>query len=168
MDVGATISKSGKLLFAELISAYQPIESILEKTHTDGPYRVETITECKDYLATRKKSTSRIPHWRTINIVTLSAAWFCRNDSVTPPKYQTNVKVSPLSSEELHDEKAISVAQNCKGGLEKASQEAYGGARAHNRALLKKEICLILVCVIIAVVYSATTQDVQTGLQLRE
>lgn len=168
IETRARVSDTGKLHIANMHKIWRAIETSLENTASEGPYRVEAMTECKFHLDRRRSELSRMnyrtgkawcePRWAHI----LVKEWV----EVTSLAWSLELSTQPVGQRQ---------DSNLNGDIPRPSSDSVDwdpeGVRPKDKrkdgrghhALLKKEICLVTACLVAALVYSILRHDVQTG-----
>jgi hypothetical protein len=166
-ETGARISDTGKLHITNMHKVWRAIELSLENKDSEGPYRVEGITECKSHLNKLEAEIQSMEYriaetWHTPKWINeLVRKWFERNSSAYSLELPANEEVQPRNSI-LHGNTPIPLGDSHNRDLEKCCLKDRNDDRGQF-SLLRKELWLVTVCLVAAVVYSILAHDVQTG-----
>ncbi|KAF2124001.1 hypothetical protein P153DRAFT_371305 [Dothidotthia symphoricarpi CBS 119687] len=167
LETEARVSDAGKSFVANVHKVWRAVEMSLEIKDSEGPYRVEVVTECKSHLFSleaeictmesciievwchSRRIEGRFQRWFEISSATCS---------LEPPPHKKALPTNGTS----RDSTPVPVATPQYLDSERCCQTDRNAHR-ERCLLLWMEICLVAVCLIVAVVYTARKHDAQTG-----
>lgn len=164
-DVRIFVDEEGQAFFVRLHKIYRALETSLQHKESDGPYRVEVMSECRSHLNQLEGAITALEYdrtntWRSSDSFYPHAQnWFRQSSALwsleapsskeTVLEHTASRNSTPLASDNRQDRDLEKCSPSIRNGRVQLSSKHW--------------ICLVVICVLIATVYSTSTRDVQTG-----
>jgi hypothetical protein len=158
------ITEQGKLRITQLYETWQRIKTSLENNEFEGPYRMEIVPECAQYLDNLKRIEAMIgmdvgkeaTYWRQTS--SFDEHWIELDTLPRPSEYLQ--PSSPLVSVTSERPSSSSASDSDDWDPEYARKKKV---KAGRRWMMFWEACIVTMSLIVAIVYSIVMADPQSG-----